>query len=147
MPSDPPDWFHEIDHTGDVGIHVTAPTLPTLFERAAHGMFRVLSNPETVHSSDVTRIAVHGRDREALMVEWLSELNYRHTVDHMLYRTFDVHSLDRSNDEFQLSAEIRGESIDPERHTVFTEIKAVTFHGMEILETNGHWSVQVIFDM
>jgi SHS2 domain-containing protein len=31
MPADAPAWFREIDHTGDIGIQVTAPTLPQLF--------------------------------------------------------------------------------------------------------------------
>jgi len=147
MSVDPPDWFREIDHTGDVGIQITAPTLPTLFERAAHGMFWVLTDLETVQASDATYITVDGHDREALMVRWLSELNYRHTVDDVLYRGFEIDTIARSDDTHHLSATVRGESIDPDRHTVYTEIKAITFHGMEIQEANGGWTVQVIFDM
>ncbi len=147
MSVDTPDWFREIDHTGDVGIQITAPTLPTLFERAAHGMFRVLTDLETVQASDPTRITVDGRDREALMVQWLSELNYRHTVDDVLYRAFKVDPIDSSNDTLHLAATVHGESIDLDSHTVYTEIKAITFHGMEIQETDDGWSVQIIFDM
>jgi SHS2 domain-containing protein len=147
MPPDTPDWFREIDHTGDVGIQVSAPTLPQLFERAALGMFRLLTDLDSVHTSESTQIAVGGRDLEALMVRWLSELNYRHTVDNVLYSTFEVDSIHETEDGRVLSATVRGEAIDPDRHTVYTEIKAITFHGLDVHETDGGWAVQVIFDM
>ena len=44
-------------------------------------------------------------------------------------------------------APARGNPTPPPRHTVYTEIKAVTFHGMDIRETDDGWAVQVIFDM
>lgn len=147
MATDAPDWFREIDHTGDIGIEIAASTLPELFERAAAGMFRVLTDPNTVQSSESETIIVDGRDHEALMVRWLSELNVRHTVDRFLYCDFDVESITRGAESLTLTANIRGEPIDAIRHTVYTEIKAITFHGLEVQETNGGWTVQVIFDM
>jgi SHS2 domain-containing protein len=147
MPDDTPDWFREIDHTGDIGIQVTAPTLSHLFERAALGMIRVLTDPSTIRPTDATTVTVDGRDLEALMVRWLSELNYRHTVDDVLYGNFGVESIDETDDSLTLTATVHGEPLDPDRHTVYTEIKAITFHGMEIRETDEGWAVQVIFDM
>jgi SHS2 domain-containing protein len=142
-----PDWLQEIDHTGDIGLRVTAPTLPRLFERAAEGTFRVLTDLAAVRPDEDTSFSVEGRDREALMVRWLSALNYRHTVDHQLYCAFAVEQIAETADGVALTATARGEAIDPARHTVYTEIKAVTFHGMEIRETDPGWTVQVIFDM
>ena len=142
-----PDWFREIDHTGDIGIEVTAPTRTRLFERAALGMVRILTDLDAVRTLDATRLTVDGRDREALMVRWLSELNYRHTVDNVLYASFEVASIDNANDGLTLTATARGEPIGPDRHTVHTEIKAITFHGLDVHKTDNGWGVQVIFDM
>lgn len=147
MSSTPPDWFHEIDHTGDIGIRVTAPTLSQLFERAAEGMFYVLTDPTEVRPQDSFQVAVDGRDRDALMVQWLSELNYRHTVDRYLYRAFEVESIEEMENGIRLTATVRGEPIVSDRHVVYTEIKAITFHGLDIQETDESWAVQVIFDM
>lgn len=140
-------WLREIDHTGDIGIHIEANTLPQLFERAAIGMFDVLTDLSTVRPSDTTTVTATGRDREALMVHWLSELNYHHTVDHSLFCDIQVHELEQRGSEWALSATLSGEPIDPARHTVYTEIKAITFHGLEVHETEEGWAVQVIFDM
>ncbi|WP_181149253.1 archease [Salinibacter sp. 10B] len=142
-----PDWLHEIDHTGDIGIRVTAETLPQLFERAAVGMFHVLTDLSAVRSSEETTLTVAGRDREALMVRWLSELNYRHTVEDRLYYDCTVQSIAEAEEGLTLTATVRGEPIDAQRHTVYTEIKAITFHGLRVEETEDGWRVQVIFDM
>lgn len=142
-----PSWLREIDHTGDIGIEVTADTLPQLYERAAQGMFSVLTDLDTVRPEEPTTITVEGRDHDALMVRWLSELNYLHTVDHKLYVRFDIEVLSPAEEEIRLQATCSGEPIDPDRHTVYTEIKAITFHELDVHETNTGWAVQVIFDM
>ena len=142
-----PDWFREIDHTGDIGIVVRAASLSQLFERAAVGTFHVLTDLSAVRATEAESVTAEGRDREALMVRWLSELNYRHTVEDRLFTDFTVEALDETDDGVRLDGTARGEPIDPDRHTVYTEIKAVTFHGMAIRETDAGWAVQVIFDM
>ena len=148
MPAeDAPSWLREIDHTGDVGLRVRADTLPQLFERAAAGAFYVLSDPSDVAPAESTSLIVRGRDREALLLRWLSELNYRHTVDRRLYTDFAVSSVTETGDEWVLEATVRGEPIDPDRHVVYTEIKAVTFHGLAVQPTDDGWEAQVIFDM
>jgi len=142
-----PDWCREIDHTGDLGLRVTAPTLPQLFERAATGTFHILTDLDTVTPTTETPLTVTGRDPEALMVRWLSDLNYRHTVDRRLFCAFTVEAIEGTSDGRTLTATVRGEPIDPARHVVHTEIKAVTFHGLDIQQTDDGWTVQVIFDM
>lgn len=142
-----PDWLRELDHTGDIGIEVTADTLTQLFERAAEGTFRVLTDVRDVQGKEERTITVRGRDHEALMVRWLSELNYRHTVDRQLYSEFAVSSIEDAEDGLALTATVRGEPINADRHTVYTEIKAITFHGLDVHETDTGWAVQVIFDM
>ena len=147
MSAPTPDWLEEIDHTGDIGLRVRADTLSQLFERAATGMFSVLTDLDTVRPTDSTGLSVEGRDREALMVRWLSELNYHHTVHDSVYGAFEVESINETDRSLTLTATAHGEALDPTHHVVHTEIKAVTFHGMEIREAADGWTVQVIFDM
>ena len=138
-----PKWLREIDHTGDLGIAVEAADLDTLYARAAWGMFALLTDLRTVAPRTSERVEVTADDREALMVRWLSELNYRHLTRRCLYCAFDV----VRRTDHRLVATVRGEPFDPERHPLYTEIKAVTFHGLEIRRVNGLWRVRIIFDM
>jgi SHS2 domain-containing protein len=44
-------------------------------------------------------------------------------------------------------AEVSGETINPDRHTIFTEIKAVTFHGLRLEKSDNGWEAQIILDL
>ena len=48
-------------------------------------------------------------------------------------------------DGCRLDAWLKGESFNPERHVVDTQIKAVTYHMLEVNESAGY--VQVLFDI
>jgi len=141
-----PDWLREIDHTADVGIVVTAPDRDTLYARAAVGTFLLLTDVEAVRETAQETVVVEAGDAEALMVRWLSELNFLHTTRHVLFRRFDV-AVSDTHDLLRLEATCHGENIDRDRHPIYTEIKAVTFHDMQIRETDGTWEVQVIYDL
>ncbi|WP_143815463.1 archease [Longibacter salinarum] len=141
-----PHWLHEIDHTADVGINVTAPDRNTLYERAALGTFGVLTDLTTVEERMSKKVTVEASDPERLMVRWLSELNFLHTTKHLLFSRFDV-EVSGPDDALTLRAACHGEPIDRDRHPVYTEIKAVTYHDMKIQHHDNIWEVQVIFDL
>lgn len=138
-----PPWLREIDHTGDIGIVVTAPDRGQLYERAAWGLFSVLTNPSAVEPREAHAVTVDGTDPEDLMVKWLSELNFLHVTQHVLFSRFTIDDLD----DTRLAATAWGEPVDPDRHTVYTEVKAITYHQLAIEETDDGWRVQIIFDM
>lgn len=137
------DWLEEIDHTADVGFIVRAYDLPDLFAHAAWGMFSIITDVANVASMEARHVKVDAPDRAALLVAWLSELNYLHIVEHRLFSKFNIRRL---TDE-ELEADVFGERIDPARHPIYTEIKAVTFHDVEIVQVGGEWRTQIIFDL
>ncbi len=46
-----------------------------------------------------------------------------------------------------LEATLRGEKLDPERHQLGQEIKAVTYHKLVVEEREGKWYGQVVLDI
>ncbi|HEY5706439.1 MAG TPA: archease [Terrimicrobiaceae bacterium] len=138
-----PAWLKLVDHTADAGIAVEAPDLGRLFERAAWGMFSVITDVAAVRATETFRIRVDASDRAALLVRWLSELNFLHVTEHRLLSKFEVMTLS----EQHLEAGVFGEVFDPARHTIFTEIKAVTFHDLQLERDERSWKAQIIFDL
>lgn len=132
-----------MEHTADTGIRIRATTLPELFSRAAWGMFSIITESDKIQSQLDRTVSLEAHDLPSLLVLWLSELNYLHTVHHELYASFQI-QLDR---ESRLSARISGEPIDPQRHLVHTEIKAVTYHQLQVTRESGLWIAQVLFDL
>ena len=138
-----PAWLKLLDHTADSGISVRAADLPELFARAAWGMFSLLTDLNTVKPQQTETVAVTAPDREALLVRWLSELNFRHVTQRVVFSEFHILEL---NDQ-RLVARVAGELIAPGRHIIHTEIKAVTFHGLRLEPVDGGWRTEIIFDL
>ncbi len=138
-----PDWLTYVEHTADEGIEVRAPELAVLYERAAWGMFSLLTDPDAVKPVLEERVEVEAEDPEELLVRWLSELNVRHQLGHRLFGEFHVREVAPD----RLRASIRGEDLDPERHQLYTEIKAVTFCGLRVQRVAESWIARVVFDM
>ncbi len=135
--------YQHIDHTADVGIKIFGGTLKELFENAALGLFDIIANLEKVSPAVERQITVEASDREALLVNWLSELNFLFFTKREIYKEFVIENLDN----FKLRAKAKGERIDYDRHEIFTEVKAVTYHHLYIKETPEGWEAQVIFDL
>jgi len=141
--SDSPEWLQQFDHTADVGIVVTADDLRQLFARAAWGLFSVITDMAAVRPAEKVDVSASGPDREALLVRWLSELNFRHAADCWLFCRFDVHTLDDEN----AAATVFGERFDPRRHVIRAEVKAVTFHALRIWQEEQRLHGRVILDV
>lgn len=135
--------IRHIDHTGDIGLEVTAPTLPQLFEHAARAMFEVIGELENVRPLQKIELFVEADDLETLFVRWLSELNFRHITDELIFCRFDILQIEAG----KLTAEAYGEPIDPRRHTIHTEVKAITYHQLHVEQVPEGWQARFIFDM
>lgn len=143
MPPASPARFEPIDHTADVGYRLFAPTLAELFAVAGRALFDAITGLDTIRPRLSRPVAAHAADREALLVAWLSELNYLCLTEFLLFARFEIQSLSAT----QIAAVAHGEKIEAQRHEIKTEIKAITFHGLYVRATEQGWEAQVIFDV
>lgn len=135
--------YELFEHTADLGLRVRALDLNTLFAEAAAGLFSVVvEDLATVRPASDVRIELAGTDREFLLFDWLKELLYRFDTDHMLFSRFDVTVRDDG-----LTGTARGEPIDPARHTLSHEVKAITYHELKVEQASDGWLAEVIVDI
>ena len=145
--------FEPIEHTADLALIARGRTLPELFEHAAMGMLGFLYRPEEIAPTDSESVGVTGADLEELLVTWLQELLYRHEVGRRLVHTLRVEALTPPTDSAaaSLRASARGERWDPGRPRVRADIKAATYHAIEITRERAAsglelYRVRVVFD-
>ena len=135
--------YELFEHTADLGLRVRAADLNTLFAEAAACLFSaVVEDLNTVRPASDVRVELAGTDREFLLFDWLKELLYRLDADHMLFSRFDVTVRDDG-----LTATAWGEPIDPARHTLSHEVKAITYHELKVEPTPDGWLAEVIVDI
>jgi len=135
--------FEVLDHTADIGLIVYGKDLETLFENAGEGFFHLITDLRKVRRRVEREVEVRGKNLERLMVDWLSELLYLHDVENLLFKGFKVESVS----EGQLRARVKGESFQEGIHSIKTEVKAVTYHQIQVRKEGGRWRAQVIIDL
>ena len=141
--------YEIIEHTADVGLRVSGLSLMRLFENAAKGMFDIIggdikktTSPRSILKRKI-QIKKEFDSFEELLVAWLSECLYIFNKEGIFFRDFNVLRLDREN----LAGEAYGEKINTSKFPLQTEIKAVTFHDLNIEEDKKGFSCSIIFDV
>jgi SHS2 domain-containing protein len=137
--------FEVLDHTADIGLVIHGDDLRSLFEAAGEAFFHLITDLRKVRPRLERTIRLKGESLERLMVDWLSELLYLHDVEGLLFRQFRVEA---AGEEDGLIAVVRGEVFRDGVHAIKTEVKAVTYHQIQVKwEEGGGWRAQVIFDL
>jgi SHS2 domain-containing protein len=132
-----------INHTADFGIHVFGSNPKDLFTNAALALFDVITDPTFLTDLKIHQIGISADDWPDLMVNWLRELLYLWTVKEMLVKHVDILSIS----EFKLTARVFFEHYDQNRHVINREIKAVTYHQIQVQVEPSGWESKVIFDV
>lgn len=133
--------FEEVSHTADLEIKVWGKDLGKLFIASAEGMFNLcgIEDYQDGFSAIQETISLEAMDFEGLLILFLEELLYRLTEDYML---FSVNKISISP-EFSLEAELKGTQIKSYQR----DIKAVTYHRLNIQETDQGYIVNIVFDI
>ena len=130
--------FQEIEHTADWEIKVWAPDLTSLLISAAKGMYQ-LSNTVLAEGPRLVRdFEIRYDDQESLLVDFLSELLF---LGEQQGVAFDDYLFELGDNDIIVQAS--GAPIDYQAK----EIKAVTYHGMKVLEKEGRLEVNIVFDV
>ncbi len=136
--------YRVLDHTADIGLEVHGQTLKKLFENAAAGFYALLVKGDDVHARHTVELSIRAHDTEALLVRFLQELNYLYQTQRLVASRVEVQDLE----ERALHALVGGETLDPQRHTVLRDIKAVTYHGLTLKKIRKKsWKATVLFDV
>ena len=113
-----------------------------LFENAAVGMFEAMCDTSMVEPEERFEVQVEAEDLLSLLFDWLTELLVLRDSKNVLLSRFEVQIKDRR----RLRATVYGESIRPKKHKLKTEVKAATYHNMEVSE-NDTWEARFILDV
>ena len=130
--------YELIDHTGDIGVVARAPTLEELFAECARAMMAILAEAPSPSPSGADDFPVAGADPAEELRDFLSELLYRFSTDHRMYVRFTARPG---------AVDAAWEPYDAERHPLRTELKAVTYHQLEVVREGDGWRGRVIFDV
>ena len=104
-------------------------------------MFSLCGIEETKNGISAVKqtISLDAMDYEGLLILFLEELLYRLTEDYMYYQVMKVDI----NSEYSLTAQLSGTQIKAYQR----DIKAVTYHNLNIKRTEEGYAVNIVFDI
>lgn len=131
----------------DVAFEAWADTVEELFAAAADATMNVMVGDLETIAWLKTRM-VHAEESEAdmLLLQLLQELIFFKDAERLLLRIKRLDIRQREG-RYILEAELGGEEIDPARHDLVVDVKAVTLHRFRVEQTPAGWEAAVILDI
>lgn len=131
--------IEEIDHTADWSIRVRGRDLKELFGNAALGMAMLMADVDAIALDVERKVELEEFDTETLLVSWLTELLWFNEQTDAVFVHYEIGKLTPK----RLKATVRGGSAAGQ----WKHIKAVTFHDLNISQTDDGYEVTVVFDV
>ena len=135
-----------IDHTADIACEVTGDTLEELFIASAEAWRSSVVEETKYCKKEIKKFKLKASSKEQLLVDFISELNFNLFVRNWLLNLVLILEIKQKNGTWFLSTEAEGMPISQDVE-IKQEIKAVTFHQMNIEKTGNQYRTFIVFDI
>ena len=120
--------YQSLEHKSDTGFSVEAPSLQRLYIDAASALTDLMVKLDLIKEKEKRSITIEAPNKEQLLVKWLNEILYLFDKDKFISRKIVFNFFDGK----KINASLFGEFHQPVKHGHVFEIKAVTYHQLEL---------------
>ena len=130
--------YREVPHTADWELEIWAPDIGALLEQAARGMYHLCGAKMYSHPRLTHRIELIIIEPEIMLIDFLTELIYLTESEGLAFDEFNL-----KFEGNRLIADVTGAKLE----SLSKEIKAVTYHNINIIETDRELKANIVFDV
>ena len=139
--------YREDIATADVAFEAWGATLEEMFVAAADATTNVMiTDLETIARRDRRTLRVTAEEVDMLLFGLLQELIFYKDAERLLLRVSSV-KIEEEPGQLVVSAEAYGEELNPAKHELIVDVKAVTLHRFKVGPVPGGWEASVILDI
>ncbi|MCS5527995.1 MAG: archease [Nitrosopumilus sp.] len=122
--------YRFLDHATDAIIEVEGEDLKEAFAVTADAVINLTLDQDKVEEKQTKEFVAQGKDLHYLLFSWLEEIPFILITEGFAIKRieFDI----EKKDIYKINAKAFGENLDLKKHNFKVEIKAPTFHDMEI---------------
>ncbi len=133
----------------DAVIEAYGSTLEEAFENAALALCDTMIDLKSVVPKEEFKFSAKGNDLYSLLFDWLDQVMLLLVADRIAMSQFSVKIKHNNNDGggYLLEGVARGEPLDLDQHHYKVEIKAVTYHEMEIKHEKDIFTAKFLLDL
>jgi SHS2 domain-containing protein len=134
--------------TADAAFEAWGATLEDLFQAAADATLNVMvEDVETIALQERRDISLQHDSPDMLLFQILQEIIYYKDAEQLLLRLTEVRIDPSATGLLRLSAQARGERINPARHALGVDVKAVTLYRLAVVRSGSWWRATVVLDI
>ena len=131
----------------DVAFDAWGKTPEEMFAAAADALMNVMvADLATIRPVEEVEIRLENPALDMLLFDLLNELIY-YKDSRLLLLRINSSSITISGGIYIFSARATGEQLDPARHPMTVNVKAVTFHRFKVEKTVNGWRSVVVLDI
>jgi len=131
----------------DIAFRAWGRDLEETFVAAADAVMNAMvEDLDAIQPRDTRTLSVEHEARDLLLFNFLQELIYYKDAEQLLLRVQQLRLADDTQ-PYTLHATAVGEPIDPHRHRMRVDVKAVTLHRFSLTQTERGWEATVILDI
>jgi len=141
-----PSSYKQIDHTADIAFEISGESLEELFTASSKAWLTSVIDVIILSKCEIKKLKLNSFSIEQLLVDFLSELNFNLFTKKWLCYSVDDLSIEKKEDDWSLIASLTGNNISA-KNNLKHEIKAITFHQMNIKKSGNVFSTLLVFDI
>jgi protein archease len=134
--------------TADVAFEAWGKQMEDMFTAAAEASMNVMVEELIgIEKIEHRRINLWAEAVDMLLFEFIQELIFFKDAEQLLLRVSRIF-IEKEDRGFRLQADLYGEVIDPIKHELNADVKAVTLHRFAVEQTPGKtWKATVVLDI
>ena len=129
---------------GDCAYRAFGKTLEELFANAGLAAMQCMVELDTVDARQDREIELSADSETDLLYEWLEEIIFLKDAEDLFFKEFEIEFDDENK---RLKAKARGEKINPEKHGINVDVKAVTMYRFNLERTETGWEAFIVLDL
>jgi SHS2 domain-containing protein len=131
----------------DLAFRAWGPTVEEAFLAAAEAtMHAMVEDLDTIAPRVQRTFELHEEQLDLLLLQFLQELLFYKDAQRLLLRVYEV-QITAHDQGFTLQARAVGEPLDPARHALGADVKGVTLHRLQVVQTPNGWEATVVLDV
>jgi SHS2 domain-containing protein len=132
----------------DIAFRAWAENVEHVFVEAGEALMNVMVEElDGIDGREQRRIHLESEELDLLLFDFLESMIYYKDAENLLLRARRVKIAQELKVRFSLDSTLTGEPIDPARHRLRVDVKAVTLHRFKLEKTAGGWEAFVILDI
>lgn len=138
--------FKYFDTTADIGIEVNSTNITDAFINSALGTMNLITDIEKIQTKITKDICIESEDEYGLLYDWITELLILLDSENFIASHYNI-NIKRDNNLYVLQGNISGDNYDTTVYNYKTEVKAITYHEMNIQKEDNNIKIRFIVDL